>query len=104
MLISLTICPLSTILLSISSTLSRPDISDDPVIVLELSVVTNSEEHFKAANFRKEAQCGSLISDLELAGFTASLVTIEVDCLGDFLPTSVFNICRVSEKIVSEIF
>ena len=56
--------------------------SVDHVILLELSVVNNSEEHFKAASSRKEAQYGSIISDLGLAGFTASLVTIEVGYLG----------------------
>jgi len=61
------ISPLSTVPPGISSTSSRPDIvlvSDDHVILLELSVVTNSDDHFKAASSRKEARYGSLISDL----------------------------------------
>jgi len=74
---------------------------------LELSVVTNSEEHFKAANSRKEAQYGSLISNLEPAGFTALLATIEVGCLGHFLPTSVSNtgkVCHLQKNCVRNIF
>ena len=61
--------PLSTVPPSISSTSRRPDIvlvSVDHVILLELR-----EEHFKDASSRKEARYGSLISDLELAGFIA---------------------------------
>jgi len=70
------ISPLSTIPPSISSTSSRPDIvlvSDDHVILLELSVVT---------------------------GFTASLVIIEVGCLGHFLPTSVCKVCHLQKNCV----
>jgi len=80
--------------------MSRPTdivlVSDDHVILLELSVASyyNSEDHFKAE--KKLDMHGPLISDLELAGFTASLVTIEVGCLvGHFLQTTVTNICKV---------
>jgi len=70
-------------------------ISDDYVILLELSVVvTNSEEHFKAASSRKEARYGPLISDLELTGFTVLFAAIEVGCLGHFLLSSVSTVCQ----------
>jgi len=37
-----------------------------------------------------------LISDLDFAGQnTVSLVTIEVGCLGHFLLSTVYNICKV---------
>ena len=60
-----------------------------------ISVVTNDEEHIKAGSSRKEARYGPLVSDLELADFSVSLVTIEVACLGHFLPSSVLNLCKV---------
>ena len=33
-------------------------------------------------------------SDLELAGFGVSSVTIEVDCLGHIIPSCVSNLCN----------
>ena len=65
----------STVPPSISSTLIRRDIvliSNDHIILLELSVVTN-REHFVAASSRKEARYGPLISDLEHTGLSVSL-------------------------------
>ena len=38
---------------------------------------------------------GPLFFDLELADFSVSLVTIEVGCLGHFLPSSVSDLCKV---------
>jgi len=65
------------------------------IILLELSVVTNNEEHFNAASSRKEARYGPIVSDLELTGFGVALVTIEIGYLGHFLPTSISNICKI---------
>ena len=75
----------------------RPDIvliSDDGNILLELSVVTNTEQHFAAASSRKVARYGPLLSDLEHTGLFVEL-TIEVECLGHFLPSTISNLCRV---------
>jgi len=69
--------------------------SNNDIILLEPSVVTNSEVHTKAASSRKEARYWPLVSDLELADFSVSLVTIEVGCSGHFLPSSVSNLCKV---------
>ena len=48
--------------------------SDNDIVLLELSVVTNDEEHITAASSRKEVRYGPLVSDLELADFNVSLV------------------------------
>ena len=80
------------------SSSSRPDIvliSDDGIILLELSVVTNREQHFAGASCTKVAHYGPLFSDLEHTGLFVELVTIEVGCLGHFLPSTISNLCRV---------
>jgi len=82
--------------MSLSS--SRPDIvlvSSDHIILMELLVVTNREEHFAAASSRKVTCYGPLLSDLECSGLLVNLVTIEVGCFGHFLPSTVSNLCRV---------
>jgi len=58
-------------------------IFNNDITFFELSLVTNNKEHFKAASSRKEAQYGPLVSDLELADFSVSLITIEFGCLGN---------------------
>jgi len=88
----------STVPPSLSASSSRPDIvlvSSDHIILLKLSVVTNREEHFVAASSRKVTHYGPLLSDLECSGLLVNLVTIEVGCLGHFLPSTVSNLCRV---------
>ena len=80
------------------ASLSSPDIvliSNDHITLLELSVISNTKQHLLAANFRKEDHYSSLHLDLEHAGLSVELVTIEVGCLGHFLPSSVTNMCRV---------
>ena len=90
--------PPTTVPQSFSSSSSRLDIvliSDDGIILLELSVVTNTEQHFAAASSRKVARYGPLLADLERTGLFVELVTIEVGCLGHFLPSTISNLCRV---------
>ena len=70
-------------------------ISSDHIILIQLSVVTNTEQHFVAASSRKEARYGPLFLDLEHTGLSVTLVTIEVGCLGHFLPSSIPNLCKV---------
>ena len=62
---------------------------------MELSVITNTKQHLLAANLRKEDRYSSLLLDLAHTGLSVELVTIEVGCLGHFLPSSVTNVCRV---------
>ena len=93
------ISPPSTVPSGLSSSLSRPDIvliSDDCITLLELSVITNtSNMHLLAANIRKEDCYSSLLLDLAHAGLSVELVTIKVICLGNILPSSIANVCRV---------
>ena len=84
--------------LLLSSCSSRPDIvlvSNDHIILLELPVVTNTEEHFATASSRKVSCYGPLLSDLECTGLLVGLVTIEVGCLGHFLPSTISNLFRI---------
>ena len=62
--------------------------------------------HIKAASSIKEVQYGPLVSNLKLADFSVSLVTIEVGRLCHFLLSSVSNLCKVChlQKTVSAIF
>ena len=64
-------------------------VSTDSIALLELSVVTNTEHHPLAARDRKEDRYGSLLTDPQQAGFSVNLVTIEVGCLGHFMPQTV---------------
>ena len=45
---------------------------------LELSEVTNTQQHYLAARNRKEDCYGLLLLDLQQVGFLVNLVTIEV--------------------------
>ena len=101
----------SKTILSLSSTSSRPDIvliSSDHIILMELSVVTNTEQHFVAASSRKEAHYGPLLLDLEHTGLSVTLVTIEVGCLGHFLPSNLCKVCYLQKRpfrnVLSELF
>ena len=70
-------------------------ISDDGIILLELSVVTSTEQHFAAASSRKVARYGPLLSDLERTGLFVELVTIEVRYIGHFLPSTLWDIMEL---------
>ena len=49
-------------------------------------MVTNTKRHFLAASHRKEDRYGSLLLDLQQAGLSDDLVTVEVDYLDHFMP------------------
>ena len=69
-------------------------ISDDSIILFELSVVTNTKYHL-SANSRKEDRYGPpLLFDLQRTGLSVQLVTIEVGCLGHFMPETLANVAR----------
>ena len=53
-------------------------VTADSIVLLVLSVVTNTQHHFLAARNRKEDRCGSLLLDLQHAGFSVDLMTVEV--------------------------
>ena len=95
------VSPPSTIPPHITSTLSRPDlvvVSTDSITLLELSV-TNTEHHRLAARNRKGDRYGSLLTDLQQAGCSVNLVTIEVGCLGHFMPQTVSKLSDVSPTV-----
>ena len=57
----------------ITSTLSKPDlvlVSTDSIVLLDLTVVTNTEHHFLAARNHTEDYYGSLLLDLQHTGFS----------------------------------
>ena len=102
--------PPGTIPPNLSSSLSRPDlvlISDDSITLFELSVVTNTKYHLSAANSRKEDRYGPLLFDLQRTGLSVQLVTIEVGCLGHFMPETLANVartCNLSKRKVRLLF
>ena len=76
-------------------------VSTDSIVLLELSVVTNTEHHLLAARNHKEDRYGSLLLDLQHAGFSVDLVTIEVGSLGHFMPvtiTRLSNVCHLPKS------
>ena len=77
------VSPLSTIPTNLSSSLSRPDlvlVSNDAIILFEISVVTDTKHHLSAANSRKLGRYSSLLLDLQCSGLSVQLVTIEIGC------------------------
>ena len=59
-------------------------------MLLELSVVTNTQHHFLAARNHKEDRYSSLLLDLQHTGLLAAdHVTIEVGCPGHIMPATV---------------
>ena len=104
------VSPPSTIPSSLSSSLSRPDlvlVSDDSIILLELSVVTNTKHHLLAANNRKESRYGPLLLDLQHTGRSVYFATIEMGCLGHFMSESLINVskvCNIPKRSVRVLF
>ena len=103
------VSPPSTVPPHITYTLSRPDlvlVSMDSIVLLELSVVTNTQHHFLAAKTRKEDRYGLLLSDLQHAGYSVDLVTVEVGCLGHLMPetvTALSPVCHLPKKSINQI-
>ena len=66
-------------------------------------MVTNTQCHFLAASNRKEDHYGSLLLDLQHAGFLVDLVTVEVGCLGHFMPVTVTKLSDVCHQLKNTI-
>jgi len=64
---------------------------------LQVDLITSGivTEHFAAANSRRITRYGPLLSDLECFGLLVNLITIEIGCLGHFLPSTVSNLFSV---------
>jgi len=59
-------------------------------VFMVIKNASRSNLHTCHVNFWESwLEYGPLVSDLELTGFGVSLVTIEIGCLGHFLPTSI---------------
>ena len=72
-----------------------------------LTVTTNTQQHFLAARARKEDRYGSLLYDLQCTGLAVDLISIEIGCLGHFMPKTLAQVttaCCVSKKTVQSLF
>jgi len=104
------ISPPSTIPTMLSTTLSRPDlvlVSSNSIIMFELTIPTNTQQHLLAARARKEDRYGCLLYDLQQTGLTVDLISIEVGCLGHFMPETLVQVasaCCVPKKTVRLLF
>ena len=88
----LSVSPPSTIPTNLSSTLSKPDlvlVSDVSVCLFELTIPSNTQQHLLTARARKEDRYASLLQDLLHTGLAVDLITIEIGCLGHFMPKTV---------------
>jgi len=88
--------PLTTIPPSILTTSYRPDIvifiaERHDIHLLELTCPFNSMEHLQAAWERKSSKMEYhlLISELDRLGFACQYVTVEIGCLGHYLPETI---------------
>ena len=94
----MSVSPPSPIPPRIASALSRPDlvlVFTDSIVLLELSVVTNTQHHFLAVRNCKEDCYGSLLLELKCAGFSVDYLTLEVGCLGPFMSVTVTKLSNV---------
>jgi len=106
------IFPPSAIPTNLSTTLSRPDlvlISDDSLCLFELTITINTREHLLAARAQKEDRYRSLLQNLQRTstGLTVDLITIEIGCLGHFMPEAISRVakaCQVAKKTVPTLF
>ena len=70
-------------------------VSSDSITLLELSVVTNTKHHFLAVSHGKQDRYGPLLKDLKCTSLSVELVTVEVGCLGHFVPVTVAKLSEV---------
>ena len=82
-------------------------VSKDSIYLFELTVPTNTQQHLLAARARKEDRYGSLLYDLQRTGLVVDLISIEIGCLGHFMPETLAQVntaCCVSKKTVRSLF
>ena len=94
--------PPSTVPLSMVQTTARPDIviiQDKTVKLLELTVPANTLENIANARMRKQTKQNyiSLLTDLEAAGFSANLDTLEIGSLGHFTKEAITTFHAIHE-------
>ena len=82
-------------------------VSKDSIYLFELTVPTNTQQHLLAARVRKEDRYGSLLYDLQRTGLVVDLISIEIGCLGHFMPETLAQVataCCVLKKTVWSLF
>ena len=60
-----------------------------------------------AARCQKEGRYNSLLQDLQHTGLAVNLITIEIACLGHFMPETISQVakaCQVAKKSVQALF
>ena len=80
--------------------LAGPDlvlIPDDSICLFELTIPTNTQEHLLAAKARKEDRYSSLLQDLRHTGLTEDFITIEIGCLGHFMPETISRVAKACQ-------
>jgi len=106
----LPVSALRTIPTELSTILSRPDmvlVSSNSIILFELTIPTNTQQHLLASRSCKEDRYGSLMYDLQQTGLTVDLISIEVGCLCHFMPETLAQVataCCVLKKTVRLLF
>ena len=104
------VSPPSTIPTELSTSLSRPDlvlVSEDSIYLFGLTIPTNTQQHLLVARAGKEDRYGSLLYDLQRIGLVVDLISIEIGCLGHFMPETLAQVataCCVSKKTVRSLF
>ena len=79
-----------------------------PSALFELTIPTNNQQHLLAARARKEDQLAVYIMTFSfLHGLSVNLISIEIGCLGHFMPDAiaqVANVCEMTKKTVRSLF
>ena len=94
--------PPATILPSISTTSSRPDlvlVSERELYLLELTICNNSPTGFSEARCRNDVQYAPLVLDLEDKGFSVVYITLEIGSLGYFTREAVRSLMLLCPQI-----
>ena len=82
-------------------------LSKDSVYLFELTIPTITQQHLLAARAWKEDRYGSLLYHLQCTGLVVDLISIEIGCLGQFMPETLAQVataCCVSKKTVQSLF
>ena len=115
MLIFQVILPVSTLLV-LSPPNFLPPLADltwswfqskDSIYLFELTIPTNTQQHLLATRAWKEDRYGSLSYDLQRTGLVVDLISIEIGCLGHFMPETLAQVataCCVSKITVRSLF
>ena len=72
-----------------------------------MTVPTYTQQHLLAARAWKEDRYGSLPYDLQCTGLVVDLISIEIGCLGHFMPETLAQVATascVSKETVRSLF